>query len=430
MRPPIARGILAAVLAILVAGSAHAIVDVSTPDNSTPIGVDPTWAGGDPGWTSVTSSGANYTYLGDSWILAIGNYTGLPAHFSTGTFAPIPNQVFVVPNPVGWPQGLSLESDLRLIRINGNPNVPAVTLATEPPPLGGEVVFIGQGRGRAAAQTNWDVNKANPDSWAWAEVPSEGDYHGYKAAGSTVKRWGTNTIADEDPVFDEDDADLNRIVTRSDRDTVSLITTFDQLGATHESQTIFGDVGSAVFYDHDGQWELAGVVTDVLPGLIYPGQSATWAVFGNVAALADMSVYRDEITGIINSHRGYSVMGDVNLDGSIWDGAGDPAADPDIAAFLDGWMAYDYGTGQGDIASWQQGDMNLDGTTDVDDFLLLREALNSVGSGSIVSSPGTGTATVPESTSAVLGLLGAALAIGRLRRRRRSCALSAPAVSR
>jgi hypothetical protein len=493
MRPPIARGILGGVLAIMIAGPARAIVDVATTDNDAEVDynsngcvdaadytvwrdhlgdtgtagevigdgtgddllgmsdgdvdsydydywkqhygeVVPTWWNGDSGWESVTSGGginyANYTYLGNSWVLATGSYSGLPAHFTTGSFDPIPNQDFLVPSPAGWP-GLTPQSDLRLIRINGDPGMPAVTLAAQPPPLGGEVVFIGQGLGRAAEQTHWKVAKYSNTDWAWTPVPSGGDYSGYKAASAeedpVAKRWGTNTIADEDPIFDESDTDLDHVLTRNGRSIVSLVTTFDQLAPgdpSHESQTISGDTGSAVFYNRGTaeapQWELAGLAVSAAPDplykMLYPGQSANWAVFGNVTALADLSVYRDGILSIMNSHHEYSVMGDINLDGVVWDGTGDPANDPDIAAFLDGWMAYDYGTGS--IASWQRGDLNLDGKTDVADFMLLRGALGQPASGFLVAAMDARTAAAPEPCSAALVQLGAALAAGRLRRRR------------
>lgn len=415
MKRPVAPCILGVVLAILVAAPAWAIVDVSTPDNTTR-------PASDPGWDSVTSfGGVNYVYLGRSWVLAMGDTGGAPAQFSTGSFDPIPNQDFIVPNPASW-SGLTAESDLRLIRINGDPGpaVRAAVPAAEPPAWGDEVVFIGQGRGRAADQTDWDVNEAS-DPWGWSLTQGEGNYHGYTTIGPVVKRWGANQIADEEEVFHEGDEDLNCIVTRDDRDVIALVTKFDQSGITHEAQAVAGDAGSAVFHGRDGRWELAGVVIEVSAELVFPGQTATWAVFGNHTALADISVYNDEIETVMSSHPEYSVMGDLNLDGDVWDGTGDPATDPDIAAFLGGWRAYDYGPGAaGDIASWQRGDLNLDGRTDVADFLLLRGALNPAASGALVSLLGTGALAVPEPSTAALVPFFAVLAVGGLRRRRRS----------
>ncbi len=62
----------------------------------------------------------------------------------------------------------------------------------------------------------------------------------------------------------------------------------------------------------------------------------------------------------------YGVAGDVNLDGLV--------DDADIDAFVAGWGSHD---GQGTLESWRAGDMNQDGQTDLQDFLLLREGFNS-----------------------------------------------------
>jgi hypothetical protein len=408
-------------LAILVAGRAQAIINVYTPDNDVPIGEDPAWTGGDPGWDSVTVSGTNYTYIGDNWVLAA-RHTGVStAQFSTGSFAPIPGQDFVVPNPTDWPVTLSTESDLRLFRINGDPGVAAIPLASQPPPVNGQVVFIGQGHGRAASMTNWQVNTTDPDNWIWTEVQIGGNYHGYKSGGADVKRWGTNKIS-TDEIFgtsNDNDADWDRVIEMKGgggivRDAITLLTVFDRTGGTaQESQAIGGDSGSAMFYKPaGGEWQLAGVVSAVLT---YPNQSSSWGVFGDVTAISDVSAYYDEIYSIVNSHREYSVMGDVNLNGSVsGDGTGDPATD-DVAAFVAGWM-YDNGTGAGDIASWQKGDLNLDGKTDVNDFLLMRSVLNMPASGSLDALLGVegvgGVSAVPEPATVVLMLIGALLMLG------------------
>ena len=71
----------------------------------------------------------------------------------------------------------------------------------------------------------------------------------------------------------------------------------------------------------------------------------------------------------------YSIIGDVNLDGSVTgDGTGATIAD-DVSAFVAGW-GNDNLAGLGDYDSWTKGDLNLDGVTNVEDFVMLRGALN------------------------------------------------------
>lgn len=412
------RTLLAAfVLIISVPRPAHAIVDKNNQNNTTPIGEDTTWTGGDPGWDNVTINNTNYTYLGDGWVIGARHSGVWTAFFGTGSFTPIPGKSFIVPNPSDWPIELTGESDLQLIRINGDPGLPSLTIASQPPPLNGEVVFIGQGRGRATNPTQWDSD--------WNEVTSGGTYQGYKSAGADTKRWGTNVIASDEPFFDKDadpqynvknDPDLNHVFALSNRNVVSLLTTFDQSGGTaHESQAISGNSGSAVFYKRGGQWELSGVINATLN---FEDQPAAWAVYDNATAFSDLSVYRDEIYNIINSNPEYSVMGDINLDGVVsGDGRGTWDID-DVTAFIEGWR-YEQGTHS--VESWKKGDLSLDGKTDLSDFLLMRNALLGSGSGAgaaaLASLLGVTVSVVPEPSSAALLLIGVMFMFGMAKRR-------------
>jgi hypothetical protein len=96
--------------------------------------------------------------------------------------------------------------------------------------------------------------------------------------------------------------------------------------------------------------------------------------------------------------------GDVDMNGVL-----DPVADVD--AFVAGWLSVNTinGVTVGDLATRAQGDLNLDGSTDLADAFILHEALVAGGFGGL---PGFGFG-VPEPTSVALvfvGLLGLAVA--------------------
>jgi hypothetical protein len=88
-----------------------------------------------------------------------------------------------------------------------------------------------------------------------------------------------------------------------------------------------------------------------------------------------------------------------------------------VAAFIAGWN-YNNGTGRGSITSWQNGDLNHDGRTDVSDFLKLRGALNSKVTSATLASL-LGISEVPEPSTGLLVLLGVSM-LGLSARRRRA----------
>jgi len=429
------------------------------PDDYNPLAVTPgqptvpDWTLGDPGWDNVTTSGSNYVYLGDNWVLTARHISAAMATFSTGSFAVVPGQdlngELVVRNPPpSLASGVSLTAttDLRLFRISGNVGLPGLTIASESPTLTGtdggnsQVMFIGQGRNRQSAESHWSIPNLSspPESWSSVEVTSGGNVHGYETCVGTcplVKRWGTNRLENpnssqyDSEVFDEAMSSTTAVMplTTQDgggttRDVISMVTNFNRQGEAsalpHESQAVSSDSGGAVFYNRgtaaDPDWVLSGIVNATI---IYGNQPRTYAVYGNSTTFADLSYYNRpyklSICDIMKTCGSYSVMGDVNLDGEVMgDGTGISSLD-DVTAFVNGW-GNDNQLGDGDYDTWTKGDLNLDGMTDVEDFLLLRGALNGpIGSGAMMALFGA----VPEPSSAILAALAAAFLAARVRRR-------------
>ena len=91
---------------------------------------------------------------------------------------------------------------------------------------------------------------------------------------------------------------------KSSVDVVSLITRFDDVGATDfESHATKGDSGGGVFHNSGGEWKLSGImISSSMPD----GQPINVAVFGNLTVSADLSVYRDHINAImtVRAHKG------------------------------------------------------------------------------------------------------------------------------
>jgi hypothetical protein len=347
-------------------------------------------------------------------------------------------------------------TDSQLFRISEDPGLPAITVANQPMPqeftrsIAPEVVIIGGGRARVATQTQWDVTGTSPNL-TWTQTTGAGTHQGYfrDAAATSQKRFGTNRLADVRPNFNPDPGDggatnftqdpnklfePNEVISDTTavfsletpdaitRDIISMITVYDRqtgIGATSlEAQAISGNSGSGLFYNRgtvaNPQWELVGIAHAVS---MFEDQPGNTAVYGNATLFSDLSYYMQDYAGsildILNSHRDYSYMGDVNLNGVVAGiGTGSTATD-DVSAFVAGW-GFDNGTGIGTIESWKKGDLNRDGKTNVQDFLRLRSALNGeisevvvmtlFGSAGVPGTPGG----IPEPSAIGLALMAAA----------------------
>jgi len=363
-----------------------------------------------PGWNYVTvGSSRNYTYLGNGWALSawhVGPFIGEPPNlqqltFSTGVVSVIPNQNYDVLNPSG--SGLSTFTDLKLVRIDtdlGLDPLPIASTSLNSSILNtadSEVTFIGNGRSRLASQTSY------------------GGHSAYDTTADRTKRWGKNRIADENSYYSQSDTDLrvtlNIGTQENPRHIVSMITQFNLAGGiNYEAQAVSEDSGTAVFRKNPSttQWELIGIVNSI--DNVYSGQPFTSAADGNYTTFADLTYYKSAITNIMNAHPGYSLNGDLNLDGILsGDGTG-PATTDDVTAFVQGWG---FQQNKASVTTWKKGDLNLDGVVNVNDFFAMRSALvtANLGAGASALSQLLGSA-VPEPTSVFLAACATAYAIG------------------
>ncbi len=365
-------------------------------------------AQGDPGWGNAAHTFPyfyNGVYIGNGWML-----TANHANFSSATFTDggtvynaIPGQSYQVLNPTGVPGLTDTYADLRLYRIDADPGLPSLTIASQPLAVTDTVAFVATGLLRSSTETHWNVSNGT-----WTTVPSGGTNSGY-LPNQGGKRWGTNTVENADKVLTGTNGS---VTTNVNNGTIANLTTFDRSSSNpYEAQVVAGDSGSPVFHYNTttSHWELTGIV---LATYVYTGQDSTWAVYGDASAFADLSSYRSNILSIMSAHQDYSVAGDLDLDGV-------PGTASDIAAFVNGWGSNNH-TGQGTIASWKLGDLNRDGKTDFADFLKFRSGL-SPGAGAALDSMMGGliSSGVPEPSTMFLAI-GSAILFALCGRKRRS----------
>ena len=324
----------------------------------------------DPGWSHVGrldgDPGTSAVYLGDSWVITAAHTflesRGIPRVTLDGAdYRGIPGTVVTLKHP--GPGGG--ESDVRMFRIDGKPDLADLVISESTPPVAGEVVMIGVGRQRLDEESFWDSD------WNFVDAGDNWRHHGFRTFSPHLKRWGTNRLVNEEGVLRDGDGDIVGEVTVGSRTVISMFTRFDADGTDYEAHAMSGDSGGGVFFQRGGAggaWELTGLIHATFP---FSDQRGGWAVFGNHTAISDLASYRDEIE-FRRALVPYSVMGDINLDGLVQgDGTG-PWESDDVTAFVDGWLS---AQPIADIDSWKKGDLNRDGITNLSDFILLRSAL-------------------------------------------------------
>jgi len=260
----IARGLaLAAALLCVAVGPARAVL--IGPGNGTQnTSADP--PADDPGLANVGTIGFHAgVYLGNRWVLTANHIAAADIQIAGQTFSEVPGSKHRLTTP-----GVGL-ADLKLIKFDGDPGLPSPNIATSPPNPNSVVLMYGNGRNRLSATT-------------WQD-PGGASHEGYQTGGGIALRWGDNRVAGS--------------IAGSQVGTESYYTIFDQTGGTtSECQVVQGDSGGAAFYKRQGTWELSGIMFATLP---YEEQPLDLALYGNGSVIADLSVYRAEILGVINT---------------------------------------------------------------------------------------------------------------------------------
>jgi hypothetical protein len=284
---------LAAILSSVSATTPHASALVVAPpatNNNMSAPVD------DPGWLNVGDRGI---YLGNQWVLTANHVgAGTTVFPGVGTFAAVSGSSVRLQNPMG--QGLTMDTDLLLYRLASDPGLPTLSIASATPAPGELLTLIGDGNAvtPSTMETHWQVTGSSPN-FTWTEVPSGGNAHGYKS-NTQAKLWGTNRVENDEPIFNEMDADHTTVVNTGNGDVISLFTDFDNPNdavsgpTSSEAQALTGDSGSAIFYKENGNWVLAAVTHAILTFEDQPMLGLT-AVYGNLTLGADLASYRDQI---------------------------------------------------------------------------------------------------------------------------------------
>jgi hypothetical protein len=261
----------------------------------------------DPGWSHVGRYGDfSAVYLGNRWALAADHVPLAPeVVLGDQAFAVIPETTVTLRNPplsqlpdaraelLDEGTRLTEFTDLRLVRLQEDPGLPPLTIASEPPSFVDtrpEVIMMGHGRNREPSLTTWQIYDLGGEEYEWDELGPAGPQYaeGYQYAPGQSQRWGTNTIV------------ADALYQSADRDVLSLITQFnrgDELTTEFEAQAAVGDSGGPLFHKSEQGWELVGVM--LLVGQA-PGQPADTAVLGNLTVSADLSIYRDQIMETIS----------------------------------------------------------------------------------------------------------------------------------
>lgn len=415
----------AAALVLSLAAGADALVVKTWNGPGTPELINDSAPADDPGWANlVDNRGA--LYLGDHWVITA-NHAGHGTIDIAGSTFPIisSTQSRLLGNPSTFAgRSIDASSDIRIYRVgvdeNGmspedlDPAIRQIEIATSLPSTSTDLTMIGEGLQR-------DINAANTDNGQYyfsstgglvADLPSS-TYRGFLTNGTAGDWvWGTNRRASASSISGVVRSGSNILIEVSGLgDTIGFPVKFDEFGLDDEAQAQAGDSGGPVFWKEDGEWVLGGVMHAVFPA---NNRVALLGAFTSHTVISDFSYddYYDEIAALRAESR-YANMGDIDLDGSITGEIVNGVATGDLGILIDNWF---HQSSEANIQSWIKGDLNQDSVVDIQDFVLMRDALGgSIDSQSFATL--LASVAVPEPTAAALAS-GACLLLGVSRRRR------------
>lgn len=225
-------------------------------------------------WDQLGSVGISTAiHLGDGWVLTAGHVGPGPVTLGGTSHAAVAGSVVQITN------GDGSDADLVLFQIENPPPAGLLSVAPVSPALGDTLFMVGAGLGRTPAPGFWDSG--------WSPVlPGTEVFTGWELSAPAELRWGTNLV---------DAAGIP--VSYGSWTTQMLVAGFDAAGLGSEAMAARGDSGGAVFAIVNGQVTLVGVMLAIAG---FPGQPADTAVFGNATYMADLSAYRDQISGVVS----------------------------------------------------------------------------------------------------------------------------------
>ena len=416
---------LAAVLA-LAAGGAEALVIKTWDGPGTRAGANDTAPDDDPGFhnTSFGESGVSKAgiYLGDQWVLTANHVGAGTISLPGGNYDMIPGTSITLTNPSSFNgQSLTSFSDLRMFRVKPHATtgltpeeqdsavIPNLVLADRTPNSSEELLMIGVGNRRTLNQSDPNGQTQFGSDW------------GFVQSSERRRVWGTNKLNHPSSVPGVVRSGNNLWINTGFNDQLGYVTRFDRgLNSAgqpisdgslpDEAQGAAGDSGGPVFFKDDDQWVLSGVLTAVY---LDNGQAGNVSLFGNHTAISDLSLdhYYNQIEAL-RAQPEYSLIGDLDLDGSITGEIINGEATGDLAALVDGWLME---SASANVHTWMRGDLNQDGITDLADFALMRDALGGTISTSSFAALVGG--AIPEPGTASLVCLALAALAGARRRR-------------
>jgi hypothetical protein len=292
---PIARVCLAVLFGCAVGTPALAVVISSATDTA-----NVKAPANDPGWLNVgLVGGASGVYLGNGWVITAEHVGGNSFQLSDGrSFAISADYNYRVKN-----SGLPGAPDLRMFRLTQDPGLPAMTIASAAPTSGMQVMMIGSGTDRAAQLHGWNLSSGT-NGVQWTETsPLSASVLGYNLVDSNTKRWGQNIVSSNSTF-------------RATDTTQVFMTTFDRNGITFEAQATPGDSGGGVFTGSDDGWRLAGLMITSQPLINQPNGIVT---YGSQSAMADLAFYRNDIMSMVDrsAWQNWTNQFDVNGSGRV-----------------------------------------------------------------------------------------------------------------